>query len=340
MRRLSIVIALVTAAWISAGPAAGAEALSAATLDGRGTYDPSRLPEQAPPAPVDFVVHDGDRDRDVPVRVWLPARVAAAPVIVFSHGLGGSGEGYAFVAAHWAARGYAVVLPTHPGSDTSVWKDVPPAERAAALRGAASLRNFVLRAGDVRAVLDALERWNADPAHPLRGRLDLARVGMAGHSFGAVTTEAVAGESFPVVGTRYTDSRIRAAVVMSPSAPRRGDPADAFGHVEIPWLLMTGTQDTVPIGGQTVESRRRVYPALPPGGKYELVLNDAEHSAFSDRPLPGDRLPRNPQHTRAILAISTAFWDAWLGDDPAARAWLDGTGARSVLVSADAWQRK
>jgi hypothetical protein len=70
------------------------------------------------------------------------------------------------------------------------------------------------------------------------------------------------------------------------------------------------------------------------------VLDKAEHSAFGDRPLPGDREARNPNHHRAILAVGTAFWDAWLRNDAAARAWLDGGAARSVLAPADRWQRK
>jgi hypothetical protein len=103
---------------------------------------------------------------------------------------------------------------------------------------------------------------------------------------------------------------------------------------------MTGTHDTSIIGDFTPEQRTQVFPALPPGGKYELILDQAEHSAFSDTPLPGDRKSRNPNHHRAILALSTAFWDAYLKDDAAARAWLDGVGARSVLETADRWQRK
>jgi hypothetical protein len=76
------------------------------------------------------------------------------------------------------------------------------------------------------------------------------------------------------------------------------------------------------------------------GSAYELVLHDAEHSAFTDRALPGDSGPRNPNHHRAILALSTAFWDAYLKADPAARAWLDGVGPRTVLESNDRWQTK
>ena len=127
---------------------------------------------------------------------------------------------------------------------------------------------------------------------------------------------------------------------MSPSAPRAGDEDQAFGGVNIPWLLMTGTLDTALIGEADLSSRLAVYPALPAGGKYELVLEGAEHSAFGDRPLPGERGPRNPRHHPSILALSTAFLDAWLRQDPQAKAWLDGEGPRGILDPKDRWQRK
>jgi predicted dienelactone hydrolase len=163
---------------------------------------------------------------------------------------------------------------------------------------------------------------------------------MSGHSFGAVTTQAVSGQSFPMGGTRYSDERIRAALALSPSVPRQGDPAEAFAKVKIPWMLMTGTSDVAPIGSADVESRLKVFASLPPGDKYELVLADAEHSAFGDRALPGDRQPRNPNHHRAVLALSTAFWDAYLRGDATARAWLRSAGPRSVLEGRDRWQVK
>src|SRR6185436_16697258 len=104
---------------------------------------------------------------------------------------------------------------------------------------------------------------------------------------------------------------------------RQGDPATAFGEVKIPWLLMTGTKDVAPIGDIDVKSRLSVFPALPAGDKFELVLNNAEHSAFTDRPLPGDKEKRNPNHHRVMLALTTAFWDAYLRQDKDAKAWLD-----------------
>lgn len=71
---------------------------------------------------------------------------------------------------------------------------------------------------------------------------------------------------------------------------------------------------------------------------YELVLAGADHFAFIDGAL--QRTSPNPNHHRAILALSTAFWDAWLKNDRIAQAWLESDKPRSVLEEGDRWQTK
>ncbi|MBX3354242.1 MAG: hypothetical protein KF724_00915 [Phycisphaeraceae bacterium] len=304
-------------------PSISALPLIVLLLAGR-PYDPLRLPEVVVHHH-DLVVQDDHRRREIPLRVYLAEGAASAPVVLFSHGLGGSSRNNPYLGEHWARRGFAVVFMQHPGSDESVWRDVPAARRMAAMQRAASAANLTLRVHDVSAVIDQLDRWSREDGHALAGRLDLERIGMSGHSFGALTTQAVSGQA-PALGRSAADHRIRAACAMSPSAPRLGGDraaARAFSGVRIPWLVMTGTNDVSLIGGADLESRLAVFPALPPGSKYELVLFEAEHSAFGDRALPGDRGNRNPNHHRAILAITTAFWEATLRDDERARAWLD-----------------
>lgn len=307
----------------------------------RPPYDPLAVSSPRKAELLERTVNDANRQREIPLRIYLPAAKAASPVVLFSHGLGGSRAGNSYLGEHWSARGYVVVFLQHAGSDETVWMDVPPARRMAAMKRAANLQNTIKRFNDVPAVIDALERWNQSGDAALTGRLDLKRIGMSGYSFGAVTTQGVSGQRTPRGDASFTDPRIRAAVLMSPSSPRHGgDPRQSFGGVTIPWLLMTGTKDVAPIGDVDVASRLAVFPALPPGGKYELVLDGARHEAFSERPLPGTREERNPNHHRAILALSTAFWDAWLAEDAGARAWLDGKGPSSVLEKRDRWQGK
>jgi len=320
--------------------ALGIALLGALAVAAAPPYDPLATPAEVKPQVVDFQVADQQRNREIPIRVYLPPGTSPSPVVLFSHGLGGSREGNAYLGRHWAARGYVAVFVQHPGSDTSVWKGKPLGQRMAAMRQAANGKNFLLRVKDIPAVLDQLERWNKDAGHALAGRLDLAHIGVSGHSFGAVTTQAVSGQRTARGGTALTDSRIDAAVVMSPSSPRRGTPQDAFGKVKLPWLLMTGTKDVSKIGHADLKSRLAVFASLPPGGKYELVLDGAEHAAFSERSPPRKSGPRNPNHHRVILAVSTAFWDAYLRNNPLARGWLDGDEAKSVLEKSDRWQRK
>lgn len=63
------------------------------------------------------------RGEDLKVRVTAPASGDGLPVLVFSHGFGGSMNEYAPLVDFWAASGFAVVQPTHLDSRTL---GVPP----------------------------------------------------------------------------------------------------------------------------------------------------------------------------------------------------------------------
>ena len=133
-------------------------------------YDPLAVTAQHRPEPLELTVNDAARKRELPIRVYLPAEKTAAPVVLFSHGLGGSREGSVFLGKHWAARGYVCVFLQHPGSDTSVWKGKPVTEVLGAMKKAVSLENFLLRVqgccGRARST-PALERAErARPAWP------------------------------------------------------------------------------------------------------------------------------------------------------------------------------
>ena len=50
--------------------------------------------------------------------------------------------------------------------------------------------------------------------HALAGRLDLSKVGMSGHSFGAVTTQAISGQTTRWGKELFTDSRISGHTIL------------------------------------------------------------------------------------------------------------------------------
>jgi predicted dienelactone hydrolase len=91
---------------------------------GRADYDPLAVPA-GQPEHRDTTITDAKRSRDIPIRIYLPGRAAPSPVVIFSHGLGGTRAGSEYLGDHWAQRGYVVVFVQHPGSDDSVWKDKP-----------------------------------------------------------------------------------------------------------------------------------------------------------------------------------------------------------------------
>jgi predicted dienelactone hydrolase len=296
-----------------------------------------------PPATITVLRYepvDAARDRTVPVKIYRLKSAEAKPVIVFSHGLGGSRENGVYLAEHWARSGYVAVFVQHAGSDESVWKEAERGERMAAMKQAASARSLLDRLGDVPFVLDQLELWNAESGHALHGALDLEHIGMTGHSFGAVTTQAMMGQKFPL-GKSFPDPRLDAFLPMSPSTGRGLGATEAFAHINAPVLCMTGTEDTSVITpDMTAESRREVYAALPAGDKYELVFEGGTHSAFSDTALFNEK--QIEHHHGAIQVISTRFWDAYLKGDATAKAWLQSEKPRSeaMLIAKDVWEWK
>src|ERR1051325_7963753 len=65
---------------------------------------------------IDTSIHDAKRNKDLPIRILTPKSGGPFPVIVFSHGAGGSGKNYFGLTGFWASHGYAVIQPTHSDS--------------------------------------------------------------------------------------------------------------------------------------------------------------------------------------------------------------------------------
>jgi hypothetical protein len=89
----------------------------------RSAYDPLAVAPGSPEL-VDLVVADASRDRNVPLRVYLPSVEKPTPVVLFSHGLGGAREGSSYLGEHWARRATSPSSCSNPGSDESVWRNL------------------------------------------------------------------------------------------------------------------------------------------------------------------------------------------------------------------------
>ncbi len=289
---------------------------------------------------------DTERQRALPLRIRLPEADGARPVVLFSHGLGGSVDGGRFWGEHWASHGFVVIHLQHPGSDTTVWQDATRPARA--LKQAASREQFNARVLDVKFVLDELQRrQHAGDTFALR--LDLARVGMSGHSFGAVTTQALAGQRFEVPARlraqadALADDRLRAFVAFSPSA-RTDDAVSQFCTITRPFFSVTGSEDGLVGLGLGVPAPRRLLPfeGMPGPDAYLLNLDGADHMIFNGAPrrrTDGADPARDAQHVRLTQATTTAFWRAHLMDDPDAHGWLR-TSAEPALRAAGQFRLK
>jgi predicted dienelactone hydrolase len=278
--------------------------------------------------------HDAARNRDVPVKIYWPAESdGPLPVIIFSHGLGGSRDGYEFLGSHWAGWGYVCVHLQHLGSDTAVWQGVAQ-PMDSMRRAAANPANLVNRPLDVRFAVDQMEKMNRDKS-PLAGRLDMKRLGMAGHSFGAYTTLAAIGQVFILPTGReisLADPRIKAAIPMSAPVAAKADKLDkALGVIRIPCLHMTGTLDNSPIGDTLAADRRLPFDHSPGPNKYLVIFTGGDHMIFSGRGLGRESRPKDPVFHDLIRQSTTAFWDAYLKDNPAARKWLADGGFKAEL---------
>jgi predicted dienelactone hydrolase len=262
---------------------------------------------------------DDKRNRTVPVKIYHPKAGGPFPVIVFSHGLGGTRETYEYLGTYWAGHGYVAVHLQHKGSDDEVWRN----GGMQAMRGAANAKNAIDRARDVSFALDQLETLNNDAVFPLHGKLEMPKVGMAGHSFGAHTTLLASGLKTPVIDS-LADKRIKCAVAMSAPPPASPNYEALFGSIKIPIYHLTGTKDESPIDrpGSTAKDRRVPFDNIRGADSYLTIFKDGDHMVFSGRRgLRGDRSHDAAFHP-LIQQGTLAFWDAYLKSDETAKTWL------------------
>jgi len=253
----------------------------------------------------DYLLHDNNRNRDIPLKAYLPEGDGPFPVVVFAHGEGGSKDGYGYLGRHWAQHGYVVLHPTHPGVDPSgLLPGRPRADLPALVAAAEDPVNFATELDDVRYVIDQLPAL-ADALPGMSGKVDAAHVGLAGHSLGASTALAMAGAKVTKADGEvrdYSDPRPLAFLAMSPQGPEQGlFVAGAWSQIQRPVFVVTGSLDKG-VDGSPWTVRRKVYEDLPPGGKVLAVFHGAAHKDFADN-LGKTTLDRR------VEQMTLAWWD-------------------------------
>ena len=115
---------------------------------------------------------DRARQRNVPVRIRWPAETVpmppgGRPVVLFSHGLGGTAAGGERWGQAWCAAGLVVVHLQHPGSDLEAVRRVARSfSDQAGLRRAAGPEQLLARIEDAVFALDEMQRRQATTRSP------------------------------------------------------------------------------------------------------------------------------------------------------------------------------
>ncbi|MDI4632590.1 alpha/beta hydrolase [Pelomonas sp. V22] len=255
---------------------------------------------------IDMDWQDATRQRAVPVRLYWPARAAAGqgrvPLVVFSHGLGGSRQGYSYLGRYWASQGYASLHVQHVGSDRQLWSG-SIFGLIGRLQDAAKESEAVNRVRDVRFALDQLL------ASPRGAQIDAERIVVAGHSYGATTSLLLAGARPPSAPAALSDPRIKAAIIISaPPFYGQGEPAPILSGISIPTLHITATEDVITVPGYHSEASDRLAVFEATGGPRKLlaVFAGGSHSIFTDRSGTGG-VALNPKVKTATRELTAAF---------------------------------
>ena len=279
------------------------------------------------------VWHDSVRNRDVPVKIYIPVPAGKYPVLIFSHGLGGTCDGYEYLGAHWSRNGYISVHIQHKGSDDEVWKDKPnPMESMR--RATKDLDSIMNRPKDVTFAIDQIGNLNKDEKSELLDKCDLDRVGVAGHSFGAYTALASSGRILvgPLGGKiNLTDSRIKACIAMSSPGSEKEKKNNSYGNYSVPCLHMTGTEDDSPVSDTKAVDRRIPFDSIDKGDQYLLTFNGGDHMIFSGRARKTGKEENDKVFQELIKQSSAEFWDAYLKNKPESRKWLAGADFETAM---------
>lgn len=289
--------------------------------------------QPAPESPQDaYRVSDFDwidpvRGRAVPARLYWPATAspeAPVPLVVFSHGIGGSRQGYSYLGRHWSSQGIASLHVQHVGSDSALWRGNPFGV-IGRLQAAAQESEAIARVADLRFALDQLL---ADEAGGHGPAVDRRRIVAAGHSYGANTTLMAIGARVVRDGrvVECMDPRFSAAVIVSaPPFYGESDLAAVLGRVRVPTVHVTATEDVIQIPGyhSGFEDRVAIFDAIGAQQKLLAVFRGGSHSMFTDRGFTGG-VALNPKVKRATAELSSAFFDlVFAGDGGTLARWQD-----------------
>jgi dienelactone hydrolase len=273
--------------WYPAAPGqpTGQSAAQAATDDYLPAPMRIAVEQQSGALLTKFLTRDRAKVRTHSLRdAAVSTQQAPYPVVIMRGGASAEVWNYSTLAEDLASHGYVVV-----GFDASYRSHVVvfpdgrvitrlPAnnpERCLEMAGReqASCAERLISAwtSDIAFVLDRLQQLNAsDPSGKFTGRLDLARVGAFGHSFGGATAAQFCSQ----------DSRCKAGADVD--GILFGSAIQAGIHQPFMFLLSDHSREHDPETAQIHADMQSVYDRLPPDGRAFLMIRGANHFLFSN----------------------------------------------------------
>ena len=215
---------------------------------------------------------------DVWQNVPLANGKAPFPLIIFSHGLTGIRMQNTVMVRELVRQGYIVAAIDHTYANAlSVFPDgrvfvydearIFPSGNSNPVEAMPLVQVW---ANDIAFLLDEMAIWQAEPGHLLNGRLDLAQVGIFGHSTGGGAT----------VQFCLQDGRCKAGVGLDSWVLPVTDSVDSAGPTQ-PFMFM-GTP--LWLGERNRARGNTIFQNLSSDG-YSLALANTAHYDFTDLPL-------------------------------------------------------
>ena len=267
----------------------------------------------------ELTLNDAVQGRDVTLRVLYPDGVGPFPLVVYSTGAFCWPQMYDPVTTHWVSHGYVVITPNHLESPNNA--EPPRPDQFADF--------FPSRLRDVSFVVDELDEIGRRV--DIEGKIDAERIAIGGHSFGAVISMVKTGlqlkDEYKESWGEIYDARFQAAVLMSAPGPGMEHMAEnAFDGLRKPFIATGGTNDVgrVDPGDYPREEWRTVaYQLAPPGDKYSVIVQDADHYLGGLICNPERGGEPDPEGVAIVRAMTTAFLDAYIKDDEVALEFLN-----------------